>query len=178
MNGPTGFNGAAMPAALAAIDAHDVVEFWRIAGSERWFAKDTAFDAAFRNGFLDLHEMAARGDLELWSASAEGALALAILLDQFPRNAFRGTRRMYATDAQARRVARMAIAAGHDRSVSKELRLFLYLPLAHSEDLTDQDTSVELNKLLGPSYEFNACRHPRHCHSLRSLPTSQLHSRT
>jgi uncharacterized protein (DUF924 family) len=103
--------------------------------------------------------MAARGDLELWSASPEGALALVILLDQFPRNAFRGTPRMYATDAQARCVARMAIAAGHDRSVSEDLRHFLYLPFAHSEDLADQDMSVELNKPLGPNYELNARRH-------------------
>jgi uncharacterized protein (DUF924 family) len=159
MSDPTGFNGAAMPAASATLDAHEVVDFWRIAGSEKWFAKDPAFDAAFRNRFLDLHEMAARGDLELWSASSEGALALAILLDQFPRNAFRGTPRMYATDTQAHRVARMAIAAGHDRSVSKDLRLFLYLPFAHSENLADQDRSVELNRLLGPSCELNARRH-------------------
>jgi uncharacterized protein (DUF924 family) len=159
MSDTTGLGGAALPAAPATLDAHDVVDFWWLAGPERWFAKDSTFDNAFRQRFLDLHDKAARGDLALWSGSAEGALALVILLDQFPRNAFRGTPRMYATDTQARRVARMAIAAGHDRSVSKDLRPFLYLPFAHSEDLADQDMSVELHKLLDPSYGLNARRH-------------------
>jgi uncharacterized protein (DUF924 family) len=159
MNNPTDCAGAAMAAASGTLDAHDVVDFWRDAGSEKWFAKDPAFDTAFRKRFLHLHDMAARGDLELWFASAEGALALVILLDQFPRNAFRDSPRMYATDANARCVARIAIAAGYDRSVSPDLRLFLYLPFAHSEDLADQDMSIELNKPLGPSYELNARRH-------------------
>jgi uncharacterized protein (DUF924 family) len=148
-----------MAASSGTLDAHDVVDFWRDAGSEKWFAKDPAFDAAFRKRFLHMHDMAARGDLELWVASAEGALALVILLDQFPRNAFRNSPRMYATDANALRVARIAIAAGHDRSVSPDLRHFLYLPFAHSEDLADQDMSIELNKPLGPSYELKARRH-------------------
>ena len=79
----------------------------------------------------------------------DGALALLLLLDQFPRNAFRGTPRMYATDAMARDVATAAIEAGHDRQVETALQLFFYLPFAHSENLIDQEHSVFLTRRLG-----------------------------
>src|SRR3954470_23345662 len=91
-----------------------VLSFWRDAGPTRWFRKDAAFDAEFRTRFLEVHEAAARGDLDAWAADAQGALALLILLDQFPRNAFRGTARMYASDAKARAIARVAIARRFD----------------------------------------------------------------
>ena len=80
-------------------EAQRVVAFWREAGPALWFAKDAQFDARFRERFLRDHEAAARGELTQWQATPEGALALVILLDQFPRNAFRGTSRMYDTDA-------------------------------------------------------------------------------
>ena len=131
-------------------DAQEVVAFWRDAGPPRWFKKDEAFDRAFHDRFLALHEAAARGELDGWAASAEGALALCVLLDQFPRNAFRGTARMFATDAQARRVARAAIDARFDAQVEPGLRQFLFLPFMHSEDLADQDRSVELAPRAGP----------------------------
>ncbi len=126
-----------------------VVEFWRAAGPGRWFAKDLDFDRQFRERFLALHEAAARGELAGWPATPEAALALIVLLDQFPRNAFRGTPRMYATDGQARLVAGAAIAAGLDQAIAPDLRLFLYLPYGHSEDLADQERSVALNQPLG-----------------------------
>jgi len=126
-----------------------VVAFWRQAGPERWFAKDDAFDADFRARFLDLHLAAARRAHDDWLGSAEGALALMILLDQFPRNCFRGSAQMYATDPLARHCADRAIAAGLDQQVTPDLRLFFYLPFAHSENLTDQDRSVALGKVLG-----------------------------
>jgi uncharacterized protein (DUF924 family) len=126
-----------------------VVAFWHKAGPRRWFAKDAAFDRRFRTRFLALHEAAARGDCAGWSATPDGALALLLLLDQFPRNAFRGTPRMYATDAMARAMAMAAIEAGHDRQVETALQLFFYLPFAHSENLTDQERSVFFNRRLG-----------------------------
>src|SRR5688572_32882422 len=95
-------------------DALEVVEFWRDAGPALWFAKDAQFDARFRERFLREHEAAARGELMLWQSTPEGALALVVLLDQFPRNAFRGTTRMYDTDAIARKVANTAVAARYD----------------------------------------------------------------
>ncbi len=127
----------------------DVVGFWRDAGEAAWFRTDEAFDAGFRGRFLGVHEAAARGELDGWAATAEGALALLILLDQFPRNAFRGSARMFATDAQALAVADAAIAAGHDLATEAALRLFFYLPYEHAEDLAAQDRAVELIAPLG-----------------------------
>lgn len=126
-----------------------VADFWRQAGPKLWFAKDPEFDRHFRERFLVLHEAAARGDLAGWSDSATGALALLLLLDQFPRNAFRGTPRMYATDRLAREAAMAAVSAGHDQAVEEELRLFFYLPFGHSEELADQERSVALARSLG-----------------------------
>ena len=126
-----------------------VLAFWRDAGPQRWFKKDAAFDAEFRARFLDAHEAAARGELDSWSGDPDGALALLILLDQFPRNAFRGSSRMFTTDAQALELARSAIAAGFDQRVPAELRNFFYLPLMHSENLRDQQRAVELVLPLG-----------------------------
>jgi uncharacterized protein (DUF924 family) len=123
----------------------DIVRFWREGGRDRWFAKDDAFDQRFRAQCLALHEAAARGELSAWAETTEGALALVLLLDQFPRNCFRGTARMFATDAQAREVAAAAIAAGHDRAVVEDLRAFFYLPFEHSERLEDQDRAVALS---------------------------------
>ena len=123
--------------------------FWRAAGSRQWFRQDDAFDTALRERFLDLHDAAAAGRLGGWPATADGALALVLLLDQFPRNAFRGTPRMYATDAQARAAASAAIGAGHDHAVDEELRQFFYLPFMHSEDLADLDRCVALNEAVG-----------------------------
>jgi uncharacterized protein (DUF924 family) len=135
--------------AAAPAEALEVVAFWEGAGPALWFAKDDAFDRRFRERFLTLHEAAARGELDGWNASPTGALALMVLLDQFPRNSFRGTPRMYATDAAARRLAAAAIAADHDRLVAFDLQKFFYLPFGHSEDLADQDRAVELCSRLG-----------------------------
>jgi uncharacterized protein (DUF924 family) len=126
-----------------------LLDFWRAAGEQRWFSQDDAFDAALRESFLPLHEAAAAGQLAAWSATADGALALVLLLDQFPRNAFRGTPRMYATDEQARAAADAAIRAGHDQAVEAPLRQFFYLPFMHSEQLADLDRCVALNEAAG-----------------------------
>lgn len=127
----------------------DVVAFWREAGPERWFAKDEAFDRQFRERGLALHDAAARGNLDAWGDTPEGALALVLLLDQFPRNAFRDTPRMFATDDKALGVASAAIAAGHDRAIAEDLRTFFYLPFEHSEDPDDQERAVALFTPLG-----------------------------
>ena len=93
--------------------AAEVVKFWREAGEEAWFRKDAAFDAGFHDRFRELHFAAARRELDHWIDHPESALALMILLDQFPRNCFRGTGHMFATDPLARHFARKALAAGH-----------------------------------------------------------------
>ena len=122
----------------------EVVAFWRNAGPSRWYRKDDAFDSEFRERFLRTHEAAARGELDGWISSAQGALALCILLDQFPRNAFRGNARMFATDAKAREVARFAIDAGFLPQVDEDLQQFFVMPFMHSESLADQDLCVQL----------------------------------
>lgn len=122
----------------------DVVSFWLEAGPPKWFAKDDGFDAAIRDGFLDAHFAAARGDLADWGRTAEGTLALIILLDQFPRNLFRGSGHAFATDGLARAIARQALEQGFDRAVDPKLRPFLYLPFEHSEDPADQALSIQL----------------------------------
>lgn len=130
-------------------DPHALVGFWREAGPQRWFRPDDAFDARLRERFLAAHEAAAAGRLQHWATTADGALALVLLLDQFPRNAFRGTPRMYATDPQARAAADAAIAAGHDLGVDAQLRPFFYLPFMHAEDVRALDRCVALMEPVG-----------------------------
>ena len=107
-----------------------VTSFWRDAGMAKWFGGGDAFDAECRDRFLDAHHAAARREHAHWMDDAEGALALLILLDQIPRNVFRGS--------------------GHAFAASEpELRMFFYLPFEHSEDMADQDRAVELFAALG-----------------------------
>lgn len=126
------------------ITPKQVVEAWRSAGPEKWFAKNEAFDARLAKDFEAAHHAAARGELDDWTADAEGTLALLILLDQIPRNIFRGSAHAFATDGKARQIARAAIAAGHDQALDAILRPFVYLPFEHSEDMGDQDEAVRL----------------------------------
>lgn len=125
----------------------DVVDYWR-RNRAHWFAKSDAFDAEFRERCAELHGLAASGAIE--PHDAESALALVLLLDQYPRNAFRGTPRMYATDAAARAAADAAIARGWDRETEHALRVFFYLPFEHSESLADQERSLALHRAWDP----------------------------
>ena len=143
----------------ASREAQSVVHFWCEAGPTRWFAKDAAFDRQFGARFRELYMTAARGELAPWLGYASGALALVLLLDQYPRNAFRGTPRMYATDSLAREMADIAIKAGHDRAVEEELQVFFYLPFAHSENLADQERCVALVERLGEPNLSHAQHH-------------------
>jgi uncharacterized protein (DUF924 family) len=119
----------------------DIVAFWRAVGPKRWFEKDLALDDEVRRRFLDRHEAAAAGKLTSWERTAEGALALLILLDQFPRNMFRGRARAFATDPLARAIASRAILNGFDGAIA-DMRTFFYLPFMHSETLADQEKAV------------------------------------
>lgn len=127
----------------------DIIAFWRDAGPEKWFAKDDAFDAELRARFLDAHHAAARREHEDMMETADGALALILLLDQVPRNVFRDSGHAFATDPLARHYAERAIATGFDRVVDPMLRIFMYLPLEHSEALADQDRCVALVEAMG-----------------------------
>lgn len=148
----------AQPTPAAPADASTVVAFWT-ASSARWFDKDAGFDNAFRERFLALHMDVATRKYDGWMASPDGALALLILTDQFPRNAFRGTGHMYATDPLARLYARQALEARYMERIEPEMKLFFCLPFAHSEDLADQDISVSLNRRLGKPWLDHAQNH-------------------
>jgi uncharacterized protein (DUF924 family) len=126
-----------------------VLESWRAAGHDKWFGEDEAFDAEIRAGFLPTYEAAASGLLGSWEETPEGALALVIVLDQFPRNMFRGTARAFAADPLARAVAERAIARGFDQCVAASEQSFFYLPFEHSEDLADQERCLALFRRTG-----------------------------
>ncbi|WP_244910294.1 DUF924 family protein [Agrobacterium rosae] len=148
-----------MSVAQPMVSASDVLSFWKDAGPEKWFDKDAQFDATFHDRFRDLHFTAARRELETWLENDEDSLALLLLLDQFPRNCFRGTAHMYATDPLARHYTQEALRRGHDKTIDPELRIFLYLPLMHSEDLEDQHLSCKLCEPLGERYLPFAIEH-------------------
>ncbi|MFE1601001.1 DUF924 family protein [Methylobacterium sp. ID0610] len=137
-----------------------MLAFWRAAGTERWFTADPGFDRAC-HAFLAAHEAASRGELAAWEAEPEGALALILLLDQFPRNLFRGTERAYASDAAALAAAGRALARGHDRAIEPAMRAFLYMPFMHAEDPAVQEQSLALFAALGDADQLASARRHR-----------------
>ncbi len=114
-----------------------------------WFVKNDAVDEALRSRFLSLYEQLSACDLDAATLSADATLAAVLALDQIPRNLFRGTPRAFATDPAARKLTVDAVALGHDLALGLHERLFLYLPLEHSENLADQDHAVDLISRLG-----------------------------
>lgn len=140
-------------------DAEEVLRFWLDevgpkrwyeVGPKRWYKVDDGLDHAVRARFEALWQAAAEGRLDHWLASPRGALALVIVLDQFPRNMFRGTAEAYRTDRRALRAANEALRRRFDRWTPEPERQFFYLPLMHAEDLPDQERSVRLIKLRLP----------------------------
>ena len=113
---------------------------------KNWFSKNEAFDRQIIEKFGPTYEAAANGDLDTWKQTAEGTLALILVLDQFPRNMFRGSAKAFATDPQARETARHAIDQGFDKYPSwfPDHRVFFYLPFEHSENLEDQTLCLKL----------------------------------
>lgn len=130
---------------------HEVLNFWFGEESkQRWFKPDPAFDQEVRRRFAELFARAATGDFRSWETTAEGCLALCILLDQMPRNMFRGDARAFATDGRALGVAEHAIKEGFDQELSHERKQFLYLPFMHSENLANQLRCLALFETQGP----------------------------
>jgi uncharacterized protein (DUF924 family) len=113
-----------------------------------WFIKDAEFDAQIRRHFLADVEKAAAGEYTPWQASPASAMALLLLLDQFPRNLYRGSDRSFATDAQALKVAQHLVATGADKTLSAAYRFFIYVPFEHSEEIAHQNRCVELMEAL------------------------------
>lgn len=130
--------------------ALQVLAFWfETLTPEDWFTKSEATDIQIGERFLAVYAAVARHSAEDVCGSTNDALAAVIVLDQFPRNLFRGNAQSFRTDALAREIAQKAIAAGFDKAMTTDQRVFLYLPFEHSEDLGDQDRSVELISGLG-----------------------------
>jgi uncharacterized protein (DUF924 family) len=129
------------------VSPHDVIDFWfRDTPRERWFRVDPEFDKQIRDRFAEVWKRGREGLLKAWEDTPEDTLALVVLLDQFPRNMFRGTADAFASDGMARDVAKRAIAKNFDFAIPPEGRSFLYLPLMHSEVPADQDESVRLTE--------------------------------
>jgi uncharacterized protein (DUF924 family) len=125
--------------------ADDVLTFWiDEAGPEKWYLRDAALDAAISERFAPLVQAAREGRLEKWALHPRPALALLILLDQFPRNIFRDRPEAFASDRQALCVAKRSIRMSHDLATPEPERQFFYLPLMHSESQMDQDRCVRM----------------------------------
>ena len=122
----------------------EVVTFWIGQAEKTWFTADPAFDAKVRSRFGEHVERAKSGAFDHWAESPVGALALVILLDQMTRNMYRDSPEMFAADGKALAVAKRAIERGFDRELSKNERRWLYMPFMHSEELADQERSIEL----------------------------------
>ena len=161
----------------------DVIDFWigdadvdpaaAKAHSKLWYRSDASVDRDIKKRFGTAMKRAAAGELEQWEESADGALALVILLDQFSRNCFRGTARAFANDAQALAIAKRAIEAGHDQNLSIVGRAFLYHPFHHSESLTEHNRHIELSEALvasaPPQWQEFASGHASYAHEHREV---------
>ena len=150
---------------MAHYRAQDVLDFWFGTGADygkrhkRWFEKDAAFDAEIAECFLPLYEELAQSSA--WLDDASGCLARIIVLDQFPRQMFRGKPRAFASDPLALQAARLALERRYDEGRLPVERLFLYLPFEHSEVLADQQRACELMRPLGDELYDYAVRHKR-----------------
>lgn len=132
----------------------DILEFWLGEGfasgwpgrdmGKQWFGGGAELDRQVAGRFGAQVAEALAGGLARWEAGPLERLALVILLDQFPRNMFRGEARMFATDEQARTLAAAAIVRGFDAQVGADMRGFFYLPFMHSEDMADQELAIKL----------------------------------
>ena len=144
--------------------AQEIIDFWFSDEVRKlWFNSTPQFDASLRERFLPLWQQASRGELDQWQQSAVGCLALVIILDQFPLNMFRAQAQSFATEAQSRGVAQVAIDQGFDQDLDIGQRAFLYMPFMHSETLADQQRALELFDQ--PGLEDNL-RFARHHHDI------------
>ncbi len=152
--------------------ANEILEFWFGKPDEAdygkprkvWFTKNSAFDEEVRSRFLKDYQQAASGQLDAWKATPQGCLALIILLDQFPRNMFRGQPQAFATDPQALAYAKYAVAQGFDKQLLPLQRQFVYLPFEHSENLEHQHQCVELFSTLKDEPDCASCIDYAHRH--------------
>ena len=125
--------------------SQQIIDFWFSEESRKlWFNSTPEFDLQLRECYRETWEQACRGELDHWMQTAEGCVALVIVLDQFPLNMFRGSAQCYASEAQSRDVARVALDRGFDAELNTEMKAFLYMPFMHSETLEDQELALQL----------------------------------
>ena len=137
--------------------AEEVLRFWFGQDPKRWFVKNAAFDADIRSRFLPLYEELSSN--EGWLSAPRDCLARIVVLDQFPRNMFRGTPRAFAADPLALVAAKHAVGQGFDRDMLVVEKQFVYLPFEHSESLADQERACELMKTLNEDLYGWAVKH-------------------
>lgn len=151
-----------------------IIDFWfEETQPQQWFQINPEFDEAIREKFADTYELAAEGGLSEWRIDAPGCLALCLLLDQFPRNLFRGQAQAFKTDKDALLISKHAIHRGFDQILVPMKRRFLYLPFMHSENLTNQKRSVELFATMqvdDPMGYEHALRHYREIENFGRFP--------
>ncbi len=133
------------------MDAKTVVDFWTLAGEERWFTKDAAFDGALAVHFGDALKQARLGAFDHWAETPEGALGLVILLDQVSRNTHRGSPLAFSGDAKALALAKTSVSRGYHQKLVPPLAMWLLMPFEHAEDLGAQHRCVALFGTLGLS---------------------------
>lgn len=140
----------------------DILNFWYTPPmSEHWFSSTAEIDESIRTQFAGIWEQAAQGKLDDWQDSAQGCLALCIILDQFPLNMFRGDAKSFSTEQQAVAVCKHAVNQGFDQQLAQERLMFLYMPLMHSEHMADQDESVRLFTAAGLERNAQFAEHHR-----------------
>jgi uncharacterized protein (DUF924 family) len=141
-------------------DAKRIVDFWiDEVGPKRWYQSSDQLDKQITSEFEGLWKRASSGEFGSWLCNPDTALGLIILLDQFPRNMYRGTDLAYASDAAAVAATKRSIVMGHDLKVPEPQRQFFYMPLMHSESLMDQERCVRLIALRMPKYGTESLKH-------------------
>jgi len=141
---------------------HEILEFWfSEAVKPMWFNSTPMFDEELRQRYEKIWGLARAGTFDHWESEAEGAVALVIILDQFPLNMFRQHARQYSTEAHARKIAGAAIEQGLDQQLTPAQQAFLYLPFMHSESIVDQDRAVELYEKAGLKENLGFAIHHR-----------------
>jgi uncharacterized protein (DUF924 family) len=151
-----------------------IIHFWfEETKPQQWFQINPEFDEEIKKRFLSQYDMAAKGLCDEWKKDADGCLALCILLDQFPRNMFRGQAKAFETDKQALLISKHAIHRGFDQILNPSKRRFIYMPFMHSENLNDQKRSVELfgnMQVEDPMGYEHALRHQREIERFGRFP--------
>lgn len=140
----------------------EILDFWFSPEiSKLWFKSTPEFDRLLAERYQGLWSQASRGELDHWSETGEGCVALVIVLDQFPLNMFRGQAKSFSSEEKSIEIARQAIQQGLDTGLSDEYRSFLYMSFMHSENIDDQEQSVSLFSALGRDGNLHFARHHR-----------------